>query len=130
MTVETLPQQNGVVFNGDIDTNPSSNASKKSRDSERRRRRRKQKKNKAARVADATTAADDSDAAADDDAKENDDPQQVLSFSLSLSRYFPCSIRILSWFLGFCLSGLLELGVLFRYFWSEMEAEFVWCIFD
>lgn len=119
MTVETLPQQNGVVFNGGVDTNPSSNASKKSRESERRRRRRKQKKNKpAARAADATDG-DDSDTAADDDAKENDDPQQVLYlfrllilFSLFCNL---CSRTVWSWFLGFCFEWFDGIGSVILY---------------
>lgn len=74
MAAETLPHPNGVVSNGDLDVNPSSNAAKKSRESERRRRRRKQKKNKASTTSDAA-AGDENDA--DDDAKENDESQQV-----------------------------------------------------
>ncbi|KAF2305142.1 hypothetical protein GH714_002036 [Hevea brasiliensis] len=85
MAADTLPYQNGVVSNGDLATNPSSNNAnaKKSRDSERRRRRRKQKKNNktASQALDATAnsnKSDDDDSANGDDAKENNDPQQAF----------------------------------------------------
>ncbi|GLT63762.1 hypothetical protein SLA2020_363010 [Shorea laevis] len=84
MTVEVVPDRDGVVLgNGDL-SNGNSNpgvASKKSRESERRRRRCKQKKNNKASQTQTDfangTDGGDSDAG-DDDANENANPQKVV----------------------------------------------------
>ncbi|XP_031260085.1 splicing factor 3B subunit 2-like [Pistacia vera] len=79
MTADTLPFQNGTLWNGDLSsTNPNSNAAtataKKSKESERRRRRRKQKKNKASQQAPESNA-DAGNETDEDEAKENADLQ-------------------------------------------------------